>query len=81
MPPDVAVLIPCHNEELTIADVVADFRTALPTCLIYGYDNNSTDNTVVRACKAGDNIRADVVKRVPVNFLRPIQSRRRERRG
>jgi len=23
--------------------------------------------------KAGDNIRADVVKRVPVNFLRPIK--------
>jgi glycosyltransferase involved in cell wall biosynthesis len=57
MPPDVAVLIPCHNEELTIADVLADFRTALPTCRIYGYDNNSTDNTVVRAREAGAIVR------------------------
>ena len=45
-------MIPCHNEELTIADVVADFRTVLPTCRIYVYDNNSTDNTVVRAGEA-----------------------------
>jgi glycosyltransferase involved in cell wall biosynthesis len=50
-------LIPCHNEELTIADVVAEFRTALPTCRIYIYDNNSTDNTVVRAREAGAVVR------------------------
>jgi len=36
--PDVSVLIPCHNEELTIADVVVDFRTVLPTCRAYHYD-------------------------------------------
>lgn len=57
MPPDVAVVIPCHNEELTIADVVADFRTALPSCRVYVYDNNSTDDTVVRAREAGAIVR------------------------
>ena len=32
---DVAVLIPCYNEEATIAQVVADFRRALPGSIIY----------------------------------------------
>ena len=59
MPPDVAVLIPCHNEELTIADVVSDFRAALPSCRVYVYDNNSTDNTVVRAREAGAIVRKE----------------------
>ena len=27
----VAVIVPCHNEELTVTKVVADFRAALPT--------------------------------------------------
>ena len=53
MPPDIAVLIPCHNEELTIADVVNDFRAALPSCRVFVYDNNSTDSTVERAREAG----------------------------
>jgi len=57
MQPDVAVLIPCQNEELTIADVVNDFRAALPSCRIYVYDNNSTDNTVERAREAGAIVR------------------------
>jgi len=59
MPPDVAVLIPCHNEELTIAEVVNNFRTALPACRVYVYDNNSTDNTVVRAREAGAIVRKE----------------------
>lgn len=42
----IAVLIPCFNEELTIAKVIKDFRNVLPTATIYVYDNNSTDNTV-----------------------------------
>ena len=39
----IAVLIPCYNEELTVADVVRDFRTELPQARIYVFDNNSTD--------------------------------------
>lgn len=57
MQPDVAVLIPCHNEELTIADVVNDFRAAIPSCRVYVYDNNSTDNTADYARKAGAIVR------------------------
>lgn len=53
----IAVLIPCYNEELTVADVVTSFRMHLPTARIYVYDNNSTDNTVAQAHKAGAIIR------------------------
>lgn len=44
--PTTAVLIPCYNEELTIAKVVHDFRTALPDADVYVYNNTSTDRTV-----------------------------------
>lgn len=50
---DVAVLIPCYNEAVTIAKVVADFRAALPLANIYVYDNNSTDGTAHLAAEAG----------------------------
>ena len=42
----IAVLIPCYNEERTIAKVVTDAREALPEAVVYVYDNNSTDRTV-----------------------------------
>jgi glycosyltransferase involved in cell wall biosynthesis len=47
--PRLAVLIPCFNEEPTIADVVTDFRAALPDAEIYVFDNNSTDRSVIHA--------------------------------
>ncbi|MGE0279855.1 MAG: glycosyltransferase [Rhizobiaceae bacterium] len=49
----VAVLIPCYNEEHTIADVVRRFRATLPDAAIYVYDNNSKDLTALRARSAG----------------------------
>ena len=42
---DVAVLIPCYNEAVTIAKVVDDFKRELPGARIYVYDNNSSDGT------------------------------------
>ena len=42
---NIAVLIPCYNEELTIAKVINDFKKELPEAKIYVYDNNSNDNT------------------------------------
>jgi glycosyltransferase involved in cell wall biosynthesis len=51
--PRIAVLVPCFNEEVAIAQVVADFRAALPAATIYVYDNNSTDRTVEVARRAG----------------------------
>jgi len=52
--PRVAVLIPCYNEALTVGRVIDDFRKALPGCVVYVYDNRSTDGTgdVARASGA-----------------------------
>ena len=58
----VAVLIPCYNEEKTIAKVVADARAALPEAVVYVYDNNSTDRTVELAAKAGAVIRYEYMQ-------------------
>lgn len=49
----VAVLIPCYNEEQSIADVVRRFRDVLPDAAVYVYDNNSRDLTALRARSAG----------------------------
>lgn len=53
----IAVLIPCYNEEKTIAKVVADYRAALPEADIYVYNNNSTDRTAEIAKEAGAIVR------------------------
>ncbi|HBB32406.1 MAG TPA: glycosyl transferase [Cyanobacteria bacterium UBA8803] len=53
----IAVLLPCHNEALTIAQVVKDFRAALPEAQIYVYDNRSTDSTAEQAAAAGAVVR------------------------
>jgi glycosyltransferase involved in cell wall biosynthesis len=55
----VAVLVPCYNEEHAVAKVVADFHAALPEAAIYVYDNNSTDNTVAVARTAGAVVRRE----------------------
>lgn len=57
----VAVLLPCRNEALTIAQVVKDFRAALPEAKIYVYDNRSTDNTAEQAAAAGAIVRYEPV--------------------
>jgi len=49
----VAILIPCYNEELTVAQVVAQFRAELPHARVYVFDNNSTDRTAEEARRAG----------------------------
>ncbi len=56
----VAVLIPCYNESVAIAHVVAAFRSALPDAIIYAYDNNSTDGTIAAARQAGAQIGREV---------------------
>jgi glycosyltransferase involved in cell wall biosynthesis len=58
----VAVLIPCYNEERTIADTVANFRTALPGAEIYVYDNNSGDRTSEVARAAGAFVRRETLQ-------------------
>ena len=57
---DLAVLIPCYNEEKTIKKVVGDCKRALssfPNAQIFVYDNNSTDNTAELAQNAGAVVR------------------------
>ncbi len=53
----IAVLIPCYNEEKTIAKVVRDAKEALPEAVVYVYDNNSTDATAELAGEAGAVVR------------------------
>lgn len=55
----IAVLIPCYNEELTVAKTVRDFKTVLPEAVIYVYDNNSTDKTAELAKEAGAVVRKE----------------------
>lgn len=56
---NIAILIPCYNEEAAISKVVTDFRRALPQALIYVYDNNSSDRTVEFAKAAGAIVRSE----------------------
>ena len=53
----IAILIPCYNEEKTISKVVKDWKTSLQEAIIYVYDNNSTDHTVALAQEAGAIVR------------------------
>lgn len=55
----IAVLIPCFNEEVAIGQVVRDFRAALPMATVYVYDNNSRDDTVAEATRAGAQVRRE----------------------
>lgn len=58
----IAVLIPCYNEEKTIAKVVTDTRKALPDAVIYVYNNNSTDRTAELAAAAGAVVRNEYMQ-------------------
>lgn len=49
----IAVLIPCHNEAVTIRHVVQAFRAELPGARIYVFDNRSADETAAVAREAG----------------------------
>ena len=49
----IAVLIPCYNEEMTVAKVIHDWKQAIPDAMIYVYDNNSDDRTAEIALRNG----------------------------
>lgn len=57
--PRVVVLIPCYNEGTTVGAVVESFQESLPSAVIYVYDNNSTDDTAMRAREAGAVVRKE----------------------
>ena len=54
--PEIAVLLPCHNEAAAIASVVESFKATLPDARIFVYDNASTDQTHEVALEAGANV-------------------------
>lgn len=51
-----AVIIPCLNEETSVAKVVADAKRALPQAEIYVIDNGSNDSTAAVASQAGARV-------------------------
>jgi glycosyltransferase involved in cell wall biosynthesis len=55
----IAVLVPCLNEETTVAQVVRDFRSVLPHAEIFVFDNNSGDETARCALEAGATVRLE----------------------
>lgn len=42
---EIAVIVPCYNEEAAVANVIKDFRKVLPGASIHVFDNNSKDKT------------------------------------
>jgi glycosyltransferase involved in cell wall biosynthesis len=52
----IAVVIPCHNEALTIGAVVEGFRKSLPEASIHVFDNSSSDGTADVARAAGAQV-------------------------
>ena len=59
IPPRIAVILPCYNEDAAIGKTVRDFRAALPDAKVYVYDNNSKDRTVAVAQEAGAIVRTE----------------------
>lgn len=58
----IAILIPCYNEEKTIEKVIRDSKNALPEATVYVYNNNSTDRTAELAEKAGAVVRNEYIQ-------------------
>ncbi|QJE03242.1 glycosyltransferase [Massilia forsythiae] len=59
---DIAVILPCYNEEAAIGAVVEGFRKELPQARIYVYDNNSKDRTSAVAAAAGAIVRSETLQ-------------------
>ena len=59
---NIAFLIPCFNEEATIAQVISSCKETIPEAKIYVYDNNSTDETVSLAEQAGAIVRHETIQ-------------------
>jgi glycosyltransferase involved in cell wall biosynthesis len=62
MTPEIAVLIPCFNEQETVGAVVSAFRAHLPQAMIFVYDNASMDSTIERARNAGAIVRSEPLR-------------------
>jgi glycosyltransferase involved in cell wall biosynthesis len=54
--PELAILIPCYNEEITIGKVIEDFRAQLPDASVYVFDNCCIDRTAAIARQHGAHV-------------------------
>src|SRR5262245_41329706 len=61
-PVKIAILIPCYNEEVTVAEVVRGFSRELPRAEVYVFDNGSTDRTAEQASEAGAIVRSEEMR-------------------
>ena len=68
---NIAVLLPCYNEEGAVGKTIKDFYKVLPYARVFVYDNNSIDKTIDEAEKAGAIVfkelrqgKGEVVKRM-----------------
>jgi glycosyltransferase involved in cell wall biosynthesis len=68
---NVALCVPCFNEETTIARVIQDFRENMPGIEIFVFDNDSNDNTAAFARENGARVlhvplrgKGNVVRRI-----------------
>ncbi|MCQ9326675.1 glycosyltransferase [Neisseria dentiae] len=52
----IALIVPCYNEGVTIYKVVTRFKQAMPEIGLYVFDNNSKDNTIEEALRAGAEV-------------------------
>ncbi len=59
---EIAILIPCYNEESTIGIVVESFKNYIPESSVYVYDNLSSDKTIEVATKSGAIVRSERVR-------------------
>ena len=57
----IAVIVPCRNEAASIEKVVRDFKAALPSAVVFVYDNNSDDDTGRIAREAGAIVRKELL--------------------
>jgi glycosyltransferase involved in cell wall biosynthesis len=60
--PVIAAVVPCYNEELSVASVVRDLKAAVPGIVVYVYDNNSSDRTAEVAEAAGAIVRRETLR-------------------
>lgn len=61
-PLDIVAIVPCYNEEATVAKVVTDLLEAVPEMTVFVYDNNSSDRTAEVARAAGAVVRSETRK-------------------
>jgi glycosyltransferase involved in cell wall biosynthesis len=56
--PQIVIMLPCYNEEATLAETIRQMRQAVPEARVIVFDNNSKDRSAEIAAEAGAEVRA-----------------------